>query len=1470
MVELIIEGIQIDLDYKTDIELTYNINDIRNPISTNNTWSKSIDLPGTDVNNDAFSFIYDNNIEVGFNPNLKKECEIRVDSIPVVEGYMRLNEIDIKDGKYIYKIIIYGANTTIFEDMGDALLTDLDLSSYDHTYSKDAVSNSWETTTRDGFYYPYQNYNDTKWSYENLQVSANTYTFFPGFYCSTLVNKIFETYGYTYDSGFFTGATFKSLFIPFNNTSTLTGDIIIAGRREWNDDDVFYRSGTSEYDPGDLYYAYSPGFEPSIQTPSDGYWTFRLQGQTIAGTGWEFLNGYIEVKTCIQGDTFFTQHYKMEIFNSLSYTYQRTFDITYTIPDIIPAGRRIITTSVMQPYHDEKLAGFEYTISWSFNTSVPIFNLTEVKAENTLPVGLKQSDFLKTIITMFNLYVEANPDDKKRLTIEPFDDYYARSTDTIDWTYKVDESNRNYKLMSELNAGSYKFSYKTDSDYLNKLYTDNTNKIVGELIKYTQSNFITKQEKIELTSSPTIIEYLADSDLLIWPSIYKENTSELVGTSGYTGVITTKWNWRILSQNVIYDMPYGITFNSIGWGDFYTASHICNYHGSSYTNGTSLNFDWSDSNYAWEYSNTGGTLYTNYWENYIDLIRNQNSKLLTMDAYLTEQDISKLRFYEKIFIDDCWFYLNQLIYNPLTRQSQVELLLVPATEALTIVYTGFTLSDYTINETETITASVNIINYSQGPENYDFYFRVMSGATLIIEYHKVGEATRQTTSTITQDILFDTEGTYQVICTNGDNYTLSYEVVIVPKYSVVNLAYTPNPATFACNLTISYDVVVVGDWTGTTRIGIRYIDSTDNTDFVFTEPGTQSGSETYNNMSMGTKDFYISDTYYYISEHYYVPIIPRTPAQGDWTMVNTDTLTMNWDSRNECNLGNEWQISSDSGFNTIIQSGTITPYTTLTKTIYGLTSMTEYWTRLRGIYSGTTEAIYSSWSNVKNGETAPMPANLEPGAWAFIPTNPNTAQQGDNVQVRFTVINDGQSSAVDAFFVMRIYADSGKIGLYHSGSTTQTIPVGSTELTFNFNPMISFDIYGPTEIYCEVEANGWFYDTPNTEGYYPFYVQPCTDDVSASLISYSSDPITGNTTQTLYYTLTNNSCHDLLDTDYNVQTVWYSDNGSTIAYYTNQATKYTLASGGGNHTFYTQRALPNTWTTGTKSVKTQISINSTGYVELFTDTYEYYQSEPDIQVVEAGTELISGSTWNILQQNVKLHNYGTGTGTCNVYYIFKKPDGSTLLASTGSTQTIGAGGETTTSNAVACQSGLNGEYSCVWHVKDGTELLGSGTDTYVIDEWATIYWEAISGNDAELKWSGYTAGHSKTLTIVFHATGDTSTSCDCEDPITGQATISLEPGYLGISAYSDCSTTYDTVYDSASVSGITLSGISGSTGYYTTHTTQYTPGYQCGDSTAFVKIKIYSVDVNSGDPGVVQLYNYFSVYNDTPEIGFEY
>jgi len=740
MIEYILEGESIELSDTTIIELSYSIADIRDPIKINNPFSKTIEIPGTKNNNRIFDFLYQNNIQPGYNPNLKKNVEIRVDTIPIIVGYQKIDEVVIENGTITYNVIVYGSNTTIFEDMGDSLLTDLDLSEYEQTYTKTVVSDSWENTIRKGYYYPFINHSDKKWTYQDIWDSGNTYPFYPSFYVKTLIDKIFETYGYEYDSNFFNSETFKSLIIPFNGRTTSNNNILVVENKFIMEclyqscNDYFYV--ISETDPAGIYSVYAGDTYATIQTPSDGLWTFTITGSTISmsgGTQHYFENGSFTIFSRIIGGTDTTQLFKIDLTNPGSSTTQYDFSFSFSIPDKILKDRKIyVMPESYSPSMGNSLykSGYMFSQTWDFNTELPIQSVTVYKPSETLPVGLKQKELLQNLIRMFNLHIEATPNNEKLLTIEPFTDYYNRSTDTVDWTYKVDNRSKRYKLMSELGAKNYTFLYKDDNDYLTKTYKDITKKTIGETTIDVETDFTTNEEKIEMLSSPAPVEILNDTDQLIMTSLHKEPLSD--PPTGYTGVIKTDWNWRILSQNPKEDVPIRlfqgqyicIRYNSLLFDTYWTASHICNYK-SSTDHGVSLYFNEVYTDFLWDVNSMEGNLYTKYWKNYIDLIKNQNSRLLTMDVYLTDSDISNLRFYEKIFIEDSWYMLNRLLYNPYLKKSKAELLLIPTSFIEDIKILNYTLSN-TINLLISGTFNVNFQIKNLSEDDYSY-----SGSVII-------------------------------------------------------------------------------------------------------------------------------------------------------------------------------------------------------------------------------------------------------------------------------------------------------------------------------------------------------------------------------------------------------------------------------------------------------------------------------------------------------------------------------------------------------------------------------------------------------------------------------------------------------------------------------------------------------------------------------------------------------------------
>lgn len=161
------QGLSIDLYDDVSIPITFSILDIREPEKRKTSWSKTVTIPGTKNNNRIFTHIY----EIGqdgwftingksyyeaFNPNLRLEAILMQDGVQVMKGNLQMKRIkrDL-NGNIEYEISLNGDLTSLFYDVGDAKLSDLDFSEWDHAWTKTNVENSWAgiNTKSDGSTY---------------------------------------------------------------------------------------------------------------------------------------------------------------------------------------------------------------------------------------------------------------------------------------------------------------------------------------------------------------------------------------------------------------------------------------------------------------------------------------------------------------------------------------------------------------------------------------------------------------------------------------------------------------------------------------------------------------------------------------------------------------------------------------------------------------------------------------------------------------------------------------------------------------------------------------------------------------------------------------------------------------------------------------------------------------------------------------------------------------------------------------------------------------------------------------------------------------------------------------------------------------------------------------------------------------------------------------------------------------------
>jgi len=269
---------------------------------------------------------------------------------------------------------------------------------------------------------------------------------------------------------------------------------------------------------------------------------------------------------------------------------------------------------------------------------------------------------------MFNLYIETDKSDEKKLLIEPRDDYYNAGV-TVNWTRKLDTSQSlELNPMGELNAKTYLYSYKSDSDYLNKTYNDNYKEVYGQSKQTIDNDFITSESKTEVTFSPTVLERLGSTDRII-SSIYTYNPSDgstkqqkhNIRILYYAGLFNTTTSWNYVAGveeptiTIENQYPYAGHFDD-------PANPMLD-----------LNFDYTRELYyepgaLW----SPNTLYNVYYKKMLDEITDKDSKIVTGYFYLKPSDIFSLDFRNQFYVDGYYLRLNKIMDFDINQNKPVK------------------------------------------------------------------------------------------------------------------------------------------------------------------------------------------------------------------------------------------------------------------------------------------------------------------------------------------------------------------------------------------------------------------------------------------------------------------------------------------------------------------------------------------------------------------------------------------------------------------------------------------------------------------------------------------------------------------------------------------------------------------------------------------------------------------------------
>ena len=639
----------LDLGQFEYIKLTKSLFDATDISSRSSDYSHTFRIPMSNNNNTFFAHAYDLNNNGSFNIYNKVRCTVDDNGEVLLDGYLAL--VSIYQNAKEYEVRVFTEIGNISSSIGDKLLTDLDLSDYNHYLTYGNITNSWngnitylDATTGDEVLYPLVdwgfNYGTTSYLGES-GVGVQVEQLRPSFKLVTVLNKILAEAGYTANWNFATPA-------DFNNQYLLCG-----------------------VDSGAV-----PNFDSSckVATSSDQ--------NKFTPTALIFANEISDINNVFITDTFtafadgnYTFILKPIITNSsgTSYTYQFDWDVngSTVATDTALLGPGVATPTytqtialtrgdTLQINYDDNSPAAELTVNTNTTLECTAFPESSyssvVQMANFMP-KVKQLDLLKTVINNYNLIVEVNELDVTVLEITPYQVWKDNGTDR-DWTSKLDLSKELItKPLTDLRKQRLLFAHAEDNDVLNEAYTISYGKTFGTYEATISSDLNTEgnQSNFTICSPFTTTTAAGYTDVFLHKAFTLNNDGTLKNEK-YKPKIFYYNGTETCSTIYIYN-PDASTVNSR------TTYPLCSEYiiasGSQVTSTDKvLNWDAYTPFASTHQVNSlpaKNTLYELFWRDYIDQIYANEARGVEAYFYLKPSDLRDFKFNDYVLVGNTWF-----------------------------------------------------------------------------------------------------------------------------------------------------------------------------------------------------------------------------------------------------------------------------------------------------------------------------------------------------------------------------------------------------------------------------------------------------------------------------------------------------------------------------------------------------------------------------------------------------------------------------------------------------------------------------------------------------------------------------------------------------------------------------------------------------------------------------------------------
>jgi hypothetical protein len=697
----------VDLYENETISLQFNFSDIKD-LKPRGSYSRAFRIPASETNSKIFGFIQENTYQfASFNPKLKLNAIITVDTIPILEGNCQFKACYTSNGEVSeYEIVFFGNVVDFFKNIGDndfkgyistQLQTDYNyVVEYDNIATFNAETDIYLSLTDRG-----QNWvgnvddaNSRCINSTNRNVVAKAGELTPFVSARYIFNKIIGLSGFELgDNSSTLTSELDFMYIPWTSEA---GQIQQGGGNPetakfklngYTPDETFvvgdfanetingYTNSvyhlpllTETSDPGNNVTGnvYTAPFSGNYKFTT--YITAQVDANTNANISIDYIKTDLSAnKTFINssGSISFSTYDNQG--NDVFFINQDRFGGNQTPNIFLEAGETIEPVLVQIDSFSFSWQNFTGTFtlkSVAFEANEitkPLYgNIIDWSANAPI---MKCSEFMDSLFKMYNLVIVPNKVNQKIIDLIPFTEYISQGV-SKDWTPLLDISKDiTLTATTEYQARKNTWTYKASSDLFNTLYNTQGNRVYGRLeLVDPQNDFATDEQKIELYFGST-------------PIVPIKATSYAIPK-----FVNDQYQYSAPNPRILYKTGETMNFNVYNDGTNgvnVVSAFMFSHYSDFLPDITTRDLNFGQETPLCEVSSIPyKTLYARYWNEYIENIYAPDARILEAFFSLEFADIYNFNFNDKIFIKDSYWRILSISDYVVGTQDTVKVTLI--------------------------------------------------------------------------------------------------------------------------------------------------------------------------------------------------------------------------------------------------------------------------------------------------------------------------------------------------------------------------------------------------------------------------------------------------------------------------------------------------------------------------------------------------------------------------------------------------------------------------------------------------------------------------------------------------------------------------------------------------------------------------------------------------------------------------